>query len=252
MQAYLNRIDGIDDGIITMFLSKRSLTREKELHIRKKVIEHSISPLAVFADQEENCMRPIGSLISLDPELQDWMEKLLKWGTEHITMLRFIDLSFSIYGMHRGGQDDTDAHGYRMQNRVIRNSTRLADFKNGEMSEFYQGKIVPTDIALAYLGIETPDELTVDGQVYVRATNGYILKGHENEKDYKRGLYMLSIPSDFVYRICLTEFAHVYKMRRWEGTANEEVKTAIESQVDQLQAATMGLITRETLLTIKN
>ena len=34
MKTYLNQISGIDDAIVSMFMSKRSWTREKELHIR--------------------------------------------------------------------------------------------------------------------------------------------------------------------------------------------------------------------------
>ena len=36
MKIYLNRIDGWDDAIISMFLSKRTLTRELECDIRKE------------------------------------------------------------------------------------------------------------------------------------------------------------------------------------------------------------------------
>ena len=35
MKTYLNQISGIDDAIVSMFMSKRSWTREKELHIRE-------------------------------------------------------------------------------------------------------------------------------------------------------------------------------------------------------------------------
>jgi hypothetical protein len=162
-------------------------------------------------------------------------------------MLRFVDLSFSVYGLHRAGQDDLDAHSYRMHNRIIRSSTRLADFSTGEVSDYYADKIIPTDVALAVLGISTPDELEYEGKTYVRATNGYIVKGMENNKDAKRGLYMLSIPSNFVFRIPLTEFAHVYRERKEGGTANQEVKQAVEAMADQTQAATFGFVTRDVL-----
>ena len=82
--------------------------------------------------------------------------------------------------------------------------------------------------------------------------NGYILKGMEKSKDVKRGLYMLSIPSDFIFRIQLTEFAHIYKERNIKGTANPELKQAVESMTDQLQVATHGFVTRELLEVIPN
>lgn len=34
MEVFLNRVDGLDDAIISMFLSKRTLTRELELDMR--------------------------------------------------------------------------------------------------------------------------------------------------------------------------------------------------------------------------
>ena len=41
MQVFLNRVDGIDDAIISMFLSKRTLTRDLEMEIRNETIAHS-------------------------------------------------------------------------------------------------------------------------------------------------------------------------------------------------------------------
>lgn len=244
MKVFLNRIDGIDDAIISMHLSKRTLTRELEMRIRQSVWEGTAGNF--------DGKRPMGALVNPSDALNEWLKTLFKWGVEHYTMLRFIDLSFTVYGLHRGGQDDWDAHACRFNNRIIRASTRMGTFEQGEVSDFYKGKILPTDVALAALGITIPDEISYEGQTYVRAANGYILKGHENDKDYKRGLYMLSIPSDFIYRIQLTEFAHVYKERNIFGTANPEVKEACEDMTDQLQAATLGYVGRTLLDEIRN
>ena len=243
MKVYLNRVDGLDDAIVSMYLSKRTLTRELECEIREEVLSCAI-------EFDRVMQFPEGSLCTVSDKLRGWLEKLFKWGTRHITMLRFIDLSFTVYDLHRGAQDDFDAHAMRLNNRIIRSSTRLADFKD-EMSEFYQGKIIPTDLALSLLGVETPDTLEVDGKTYVRAVNGYILKGHENDKDYRRGLYMLSIPSSFIFRVQLTEFAHIYKERNKNGTANPELKDAVEQMADAIERATQGYVTREVLLSIQ-
>lgn len=243
MEVYLNRMDGWDDAILTMFYSKRTVTREFEMHVRQVVYE---------CTNHDPSKGVIGGLVDPTDELLDWLAKLLKWTKTHITMGRFLDLSFTVYGLHRAGQDDVDSHSYRMNNRVIRSSTRLADFKHGEMSDYYAGKIIPTDVALAAMGITTPDELEYEGKTYVRAVNGYIQKGMEDSKDVKRGLYMLSIPSNFIYKINLTEYAHLYKERRFEGTANPEVKSCVEQKTDQLQAASKNLIDRDLLMAIKN
>ena len=243
MNVYLNRVDGWDDAIISMFLSKRTLTRELEMDIRKEVA-------ACVNNDPEN--GPVGALIKTTDKLNDWLTKLFKWSPMHITMGRFLDFSFTVYGLHRAGQDDLDSHAKRMENRILRSSTRLADYSHGEMSEYYQGKIIPTDTALAFLGITTPDEIEYDGQTYVRGVNGYILKGMENNKDAKRGLYMLSIPSNFIFKINLTEYAHVFKERNEKGSANPEVKTCIEKATDKLEVASLGFINRDLLLKIKN
>ena len=244
MEVHLNRVDGIDDAIISMFLSKRTLTRELECEIRKEVC-------ACSADFDSTNRTPKGCLCNVTDELQVWLNKLFKWGARHITMLRFIDLSFTVYDLHRGAQDDFDAHAMRLNNRIIRSSTRLANFQQNEMSDFYQGKIIPTDQALAILGITTPEEIEVDGVTYVRGVNGYIVKGHENDKDYKRGLYMLSIPSCFIFRVQLTEFAHIYRERNMSGTANPELKDAVEQMADATYRATAGYVTRDLLLAIR-
>lgn len=245
MEVYLNRIDGWDDAILTMFYSKRTITREFEREVRNAVYESTL---------QSPHYGVVGSLIDSDywEQVKGWLTTLFKWAPHHTTMGRFLDLSFTVYGMHRAGQDDWDAHAQRYNNRIIRSSTRLADFKGGEVSSYYEDKIVPTDVALAALGITTPDEIEYKGQTYVRAVNGYVLKGMENNKDVKRGLYMLSIPSNFIFKVNLTEFAHVYKERRKEGTANPEVKEACEWMVDLLEEASGGFITREFLMSIKN
>lgn len=243
MEVYLNRIDGWDDAIISMFLSKRTLTRELEMDIRNEV---------ALCTNHIPEMGPVGAFVCMTDQLKDWLTKLFKWAPIHVTMGKFIDLSFTVYGLHRGAQDDYDSHAKRMDNRIIRSSTRLADFSHGEMSEYYADKIIPTDTALAFLGIETPDEIEYNGQTYVRGVNGYILKGMENHKDVKRGLYMLSIPSNFIFRINLTEHAHVHKERNIHSTANPELKTCIELEADQLEKASWGFINRDLLMAIKN
>ena len=245
MEVYLNRIDGWDDAILTMFYSKRTITRGFEYEVRDAIFQST---------NNDPAYGTIGSLVDSKEwsKVEGWLKTLFKWAPYHITMGRFLDFSFTVYGMPRAGQDDWDAHTMRFNNRIIRSSTRLADFQGGEMSDYYQNKIIPTDMALAVLGITTPDEIEFEGNVYVKGVNGYILKGMESNKDVKRGLYMLSIPSNFIFKINLTEFAHVYKERRVEGTANPEVKDGCEKMVDLLEYASRGFVNRDLLMKIKN
>ena len=64
-------------------------------------------------------------------------------------------------------------------------------------------------MALQLLNMGLPDEIEHDGKTYVKAENGYILKGLEKNNDVKRGLYMLSLPMNFTFKINVTELAHV-------------------------------------------
>lgn len=226
MRVYLNRITGIDDAITAMYLSKRSWTREKEEHIRE-ICDRVLT-------RKGNKRFDLFFTSAEEKEFDEWMQILVKWGRKHPTLLRFIDFSITVEGLHRAGQDDWDSHAKRFDNRIIRSSTRLADFHEGEMSEWYEGKIIPTDLALTYLGITAPETLEHDGKTYVKTVNGYVLKGMENSHDVKRGLYMLSIPSNFIFKINLTEWAHVWKERNFSSGANPEVKRCCEDIADQI------------------
>lgn len=243
MKVYLNSIQGIPDAITSMFMSKRTWTRDRELEIRR-ICNRVLDRTGRFQ---------IGPF-SKDPDViqyNEWLEKLCKWGRQHITMLKFIDLSFTVEGLHRGGQDDWDSHAKRFDNRIIRSSTRLAKFSK-EMSDYYKGKIVPTDEMAEFLGIDLPDRVIAqDGQPYVKTVNGYVREDLKEDKDVLRGLYMLSIPSNFIYKVNLAEFAHVVKERNENGHANPEVKQLCEESVKLLTAA-QPMFTRELMLTIKN
>lgn len=244
MKVYLNKITGIDDAIVSMYMSKRTWTRELEDKIRNGVYlgTNRYGGLSTVGFSERN-----QQLVDF---FVDELNKVVKWGKRHMTMLRFVDISVTVEGMHRAGQDDVDSHAMRFNNRIIRSSTRLAKFGN-EMSDYYAEKVISTDVALAALGITTPEKLEYEGKTYVKTVNGYVLEGMENNKDVLRGLYMLSIPSNFIFKCQLTEWAHVYKERNKNGTANPEVKEFCEAVCDQLEAM-VPQFNRELLAAIPN
>ena len=91
----------------------------------------------------------------------------------------------------------------------------------------------------------------VDGKKYVKTTNGYILEEHKDDRDVKRGLYMLSIPSNFIFKVNLTEFSHVYKERNADGTANPEVKELAEGCLMRV-CGEHHQFNKELMLKIKN
>lgn len=228
MNIYLNRISGIEDAIISMYISKRNWSRELEQRVYS-VCKHVLNEYGgMYSEGESPASQEEIALFN------SWIDRLVKWGWQHTTLLRFIDMSITVEGLHRAGQDDWDSHAKRFNNRIIRSSTRLSSFSY-EMSDWYKGKIIPTDLALEALSIKCPEEIEIDGSKYVRTVNGYIKEEYSNNADVKRGLYMLSIPSTFIFKVDLTEWAHVYKERNKQGSANPEVKQCCESIADQIE-----------------
>lgn len=241
LRVTVNSMTGFEDAFVAMYISKRSWTQELDTEIR---------------DVCDSVLDKRGRIIySCDVEnlnkFNNWLSMLLRMGKRHITVLRYIDISIMTEGIHRAGQDDLDSHARRFDNRIIRSSTRLAEYSENEMSSFYEDKIITTDAALKALGIEVPDVIKRNGQRYFKAPNGYIKEGFEHNKDVKRGLYMLSIPSNFISKINLAEFGHVFKERNEDGGANPEVKEWAEEVMKQITGI-HNQITRDYVLSIEN
>lgn len=240
MKAKVNSITGFEDAFVAMYISKRTWTPELDTEIRSVC---------------DNVIDAHGNLRNCDVEnlnkFNKWLSMLLRMGKKHITLLRFIDISIMTEGLHRGGQDDLDSHARRFDNRIIRNSTRLATFSDGEMSDFYKDKVLTTNKVLNILGIDIPDSFEYQGSRYVKSPNGYVKEEYEGNKDVKRGLYMLSIPSNFVSKINLCEWGHVFQQRNKDGGANPEVKEWAEEVMKQISMM-HEQITREYVLSIEN
>jgi len=215
MKVYLNEITGMADALVSMYMSKRTWTKELDDEIRADWLD-------VFVGSKERTKKRI--------------ESFCKYAWMHTTMLDFVTISATVDGIHRAGQDDWDSHAKRFDNRIIRSSTRLADFSEGEMSDFYKGKIVPSDIAIKkFFGMDFPDSVTHEGIEYVKTVNGYIRKDLKDDRDVKRGLYMESIPSTFIFKCNMAQWSHVYRMRNKNSTANPEVKQLAEMLQDEIE-----------------
>lgn len=241
MKVTVNSITGFEDAFVAMYISKRTWTPELDKEIRttcNKVIDE-------YGHLRESCTSENLA------KFNGWLFTLLKMGKKHITVLRFIDISIMTEGLHRAGQDDVDAHVRRFDNRIIRNSTRLASFDVDEMSDFYKDKVLTTNKALNILGITVPDCFEYEGTKYIKSPNGYVKEGYENNKDVKRGLYMLSIPSNFISKINLCEWGHVFQQRNKDGGANPEVKEWAEEVMKQINDF-HEQITRDYVLSIEN
>lgn len=240
MNVYLNEVSGLWQAIAAMYISKRTWTRELELDL-----------LALY----ERCFDQRGAWRDgVDPKdrqrMVDLIELLFKWSKSHITLGRYLDFAFTVEGIHRGAQDDFDSHAKRLDNRIIRSSTRLAKY-GVEKSDWYKDRIITTDEALSLLGESMPQEIMVGGQTYVRAVNGYVREDLAKDRDTLRGLYMLSIPSTFSCKVNITEFAHIYKERGRHSHAAPELRLAVEQMVDQVQEI-LPQMSREWLMSVKN
>ena len=242
MKVSVNSITGFEDAFVAMYISKRSWTPELDKEIR----DICDDVLDRHGNINTDCNKENFE------KFNNWLVMLLKMGRKHITVLRYIDIAIMTEGLHRAGQDDVDAHARRFDNRIIRSSTRLATFDDDEMSDYYKDKVL-TDakVVKAVLGINMPEEIEYEGCKYVKSPNGYVKEEYKNNKDVKRGLYMLSIPSNFVAKINLCEWGHVFKERNENGGANPEVKEWAE-KVMELITSYHNQITRDYVLSIDN
>ena len=240
MNVILNSITGFEDAIEAMYFSKRTWTPELHKEV-KRVCDTVLCRNGSCRDNYPN--RDI-------EKFNKWLDMVCKMTKQHITIGKFIDFSFTVVGLHRAGQDDWDAHAERFDNRIIRNSTRLATYES-EKSTYYENKILTTDEALNILEINTPETITFNNKTYVKTVNGYIQEQYADNKDVKRGLYMLSIPSNFIFKVNLTQFSHVYKERYSGGSANPEVKECAEKCLELLHDK-HSQFNQELMLKIKN
>lgn len=242
MKVTVNSITGFEDAFVSMYISKRSWTPEIDKEIREVC--------GNVLDNRGHIKTWTCDKFKLE-QFNKWLGMLLKMGKKHITVLRYIDISIMTEGIHRAGQDDIDSHAKRFDNRIIRSSTRLAEYSDNEMSDYYKDKIIPTDEALKILGVKIPHTIKSNGENYIKSVNGYIKEDFINNKDVKRGLYMLSIPSNFISKINLCEWGHVFKERNEDGGANSEVKEWAETVMKKINNI-HSQITRDYVLSIEN
>lgn len=178
------------------------------------------------------------------------LTKLAKWGAGvdqgdagtwidagHETLLRYIDFTFAVENLHRGGMDDLDSHAKRFDNRIVRSSTRLGKYQQNEMSPWYVGKIHSVEDVCKALGYELPESTEIDGQEFVKSPGGYVRKDLVDDNDALRGNYSLSIPMSAIMKIDLFDLRHVYKRRNIFTHANPELKEYIEGLANQIEQA---------------
>jgi hypothetical protein len=161
---------------------------------------------------------------------------------KHHTLMKYIDVSFFTIGMHRGAQDDLDAHAIAFNNRITRYSTRLAKVDETILSEWYEDKIIPFDHAHKMIGLELPQVIETSIGNFEWTPFGYIHEkfnkiSDENglKKDVKRGLIGLGQESHAIWKTDLFNLRYIYKMRSKLTKANPELKIGMESLADQIE-----------------
>lgn len=251
MKVTVTNITGFAAMFEAMYMSKRSWT---------PVLAEEIRRTCTFIENDVHDSMT-------DARFERWLTTALNMNRKHITVGKFLDITIMTEGLHRAGQDDVDAHAERFDNRIIRNSTRLATFDQDEFSDYYKGKVMTTDTMMKNLNVTIPDTVyaLADGSfvtsepgpsvivkdTWKKSPNGYVKEQYIDDKDVLRGLYMLGIPSNFISKINLSQFGHVFKQRNRGGGANPEVKEWAESVMQQITKR-YPQITREYVLSIDN
>lgn len=267
MEFKLVEVTGLAQAYAALKESKRNYNYEDHMRVMKLIRDHSdyrgfILPVdkpvdsesKVSAEQRKRMFRPIYE--NEEAELFHIMNTIAKWGagvnqgpngtwldSGHETLLRFIDFTFVVIGLHRGAMDDLDSHAKRFDNRIIRSSTRgNGAYKQSEKSDWYKGKILSTEEALKAADIEVPEEVTIDGITYVKTANGYTRKDLASNGDALRGNYPLAIPMDATLKINMVDLRHVYMRRNIYTHASPELQQGIESLADQIERALPGAL----------
>jgi len=171
----------------------------------------------------------------------------------HHTLMKYIDVSFFTEGLHRGAQDDLDSHAIAFNNRITRFSTRLAEIASVELSEWYNGKVIPFYEALPLINQaheandvrpmgQYPAHLTREGQTYSLTPFGYVLEKYAQvpakngrDRDVQRGLMPIGMASNALWKIDLFNLRYVYHMRSKLTKTHPELKEVLEILADQIE-----------------
>lgn len=253
MTFVLKSISGLESAIASLKFTRRTWTPEWDLTMREAV--HAVFDRNGFIIPE-----------AMTDENKHWKEveqllcKLGKYGAGvgnsmydagHETLLRFIDFEFIVIGLHRAAQDDLDAHAMRMNNRIVRASSRNGDSINsGDMSEWYLPRILRFEDILdapVKMGEGTttianllPEniEMKVGDTTYkmIKTQHGFIREDCVDNGDAQRGLYTLAMASNCIFKVSFHDMRHIY-MRRNEFThASPELAEGVEMAADQIEA----------------
>lgn len=203
-------------------------------YYEKNYVEHRLKGLSYTADVAE-----FERLLGLTMNNAMGEQK-------HHTLMKYIDVSFITEGLHRGAQDDLDAHAIAFNNRITRFSTRLAEIDEVKLSEWYEDKVIPFGEAIEILELdgELPEVLDLVKGKYVLTPFGYVLEKYGQvpaknglAKDVQRGLMSLGMASNGLWKTDLFNLRYIYKMRSKLTKANPELKDGMEQLADLIETS---------------
>lgn len=225
------KISGWDGAMRSFFMTNKKY--DKQIEDRLQKVEKYL------------ILREYG-IINDDVDCEDliWYDKIKKnvieVGKKHTTLLRFIDITFVVDGLHRGAQDDFDSHAKRLESRIVRMSTRVRNNeKLNEVSDFYKGKIITFDDLTKQFDL--PEEFVKDGKKFVRTPFGYVQDEYKDDRDVLRGNVPLAVSSMFTVKVNLTELCHIVRERAPGSTAAPELQEMIKMLVDEHVHPEFGL-----------
>lgn len=159
---------------------------------------------------------------------------------KHHTLMKYIDVSFFTEGLHRGAQDDLDAHAIAFNNRITRYSTRLAEIDQNLLSDWYQDKIIPFSETPFYT--DMPNEIYGENGKFIKTPFGWVIEKYAQvpaknglAKDVQRGGMLIGMASNAIWKTDLFNLRYVYKMRSKLTKANPELKLGMEQLADQIE-----------------
>lgn len=243
MEFRLMEVRGLVDACLALKMSKRTYAREYERKLRDWI--------SMFTCPDNGFI--IGSdniTSSLQEEYAEFIKTInmiAKWGAGvghhyhvsagHETILRFIDFSVMVTGLHRGAQDDLDSHAMRMNNRIVRASSRLTTKGSTELSDWYKDKIIPFNACVDERPEILPERFETATGVFVKTRSGYVREDLIDDKDVLRGLYPLGMASNCIFKVCLHDMRHIYMRRNSATSAAPELQDGIEQLADQIENA---------------
>jgi hypothetical protein len=256
MEFKLFKVSGYEEAIMSLRMSKgKFYSWETALDVQRLV--YALTDQQGFLAGEEEYDNKLQILAGLPGKLTGnyeadvaEFERLLgltfnnaMGQFKHHTLMKYIDVSFFTEGLHRGAQDDLDAHAIAFNNRITRFSTRLAEIDDNQLSDWYQGKIIPLYEAIEYFeNVELPKKITSYGETFILTPFGYVLEKYAQvpaknglAKDVQRGGMLLGMESNAIWKTDLFNLRYVYKMRSKLTKANPELKVGMEQLADQIE-----------------